>query len=70
MFHLEPTRKNISDMYFRSEVEIEIRLNNKMALFKSDLDFEDFMKKIEHRQAVYKHIQSESCTEKGTVSVC
>ena len=64
MFHLELA-------YLRYVfVEIEIRLNNKMVLFKSDLDFEDFMKKIEHRQAVYKHIQSESCTEKGTVSVC
>ena len=67
---LELTRKNISEMFFRGEVEEELRecpLQLEKVRFKADSDMEEFMINVEEGRItkLYPHQQSERCMKKG-----
>ena len=57
----------MSDMFFRAEIEKEIHFNKNHAYaFKSELDFDEYMKDIESsRSSIYNHTLSQDCIEKG-----
>ena len=76
MFHIggkaELTRKHVSDMFLRGELEKEIRDPAKPhrlegMVFCSDSDAECYMKQVEQERAyeLYVHNQAPQCTGRG-----
>lgn len=66
-YPLELTRKHVSQMFFKGEVEQELREAQQDFTFKSDAGMEDFMCYIEQLRIteIYPHCQNEVCIEKG-----
>ena len=54
-------------MYFRGEVEAELRESGHTAssIFQSDDDFEEVMHDITEKAIVYSHQQSKVCSDRG-----
>lgn len=61
------TRKHVSQMFFKGEVEQELRETQQDFTFKSDACMEDFMRHIEQSRVteLYPHCQNEVCIGKG-----
>ena len=57
----------MSDMYFKGEVEAELRESDRIALtiFRSDNDFEAVMSSITENAIVYSHQRSKVCRDRG-----
>ena len=66
-FPVELTRKHVSQMYFKGEVEQELRETARHFTFKFDGDLENFMRDVERSRVsdLYPHHQNRVCTEKG-----
>jgi len=67
---LELTRKHVSEMFFRGEVEEELRdspVELETVRFKSDSDIEIFMENVEEGRVteLYPHQPNERCIKKG-----
>lgn len=64
---MELTRKHVSQMYFKGEVEQELRETARHFTFKFDGDLENFMRDVERSRVsdLYPHHQNGICTEKG-----
>ena len=74
-FPLELTRKHISDMFFRGEIEEELRecpSQLEMVRFKSDSDMQMFMMSVEDGRMtnLYPHQRSNQCIQKGQCVLC
>ena len=64
---LELSRKYVTLMFFKGEVEHELRETPQMLptfRFKSDSDLEKYMN-VERKHCLYPHEQQQSCTKKG-----
>ena len=63
----ELTRKHVSDMFFKGEIEEQLRESGEIAstIFQNDHDFEEVMHTVTESAIIYSHEQSKLCTDRG-----
>ena len=63
----ELTRKHVLDMFFKGEIEEQLRESGEIAstIFQNDHNFEKVMHTVTESAIIYSHEQSKLCTDRG-----